>query len=288
MEEKQYESLNIPSKFKLEVLYSLTTSQYKGCILCVHGVCHGAWCFENFLEFFPKYGFDCFALSFRGHSGSQGHEKLNEFGISDYSEDIKECINYCMSIKKIMKSTPFILGHSMGGAVVQNYIGEHSDAVKGAILFAPATAGGMKKFKTFIDTYFLHKDLRIAAKKASGKEVTDKELFESAFFDKRVPMNDIRVYNKRLQIESKKITLEELYKSYTSNYSVNLPILVIGSYEDSYFPESSLNKTYTTYKNSKNKNIELEILPDLCHDMMLDPAWEKSANIVLKFMENNI
>ena len=35
---------------------------------------------------------------------------------------------------------PFLLGHSMGGAVVQQYIGKYEDDVQGAVLFAPETA----------------------------------------------------------------------------------------------------------------------------------------------------
>lgn len=293
-----YISFKVPVNPELEVFYSKAKNDYKGCILCVHGICHGAWCFENFLTYFSDNGYDCYALSFRGHAGSGGHENLNEYNLSDYSDDIKKCIEYCKSEKceHKMKSAPYLLGHSMGGAVVQKYIGEHYDTVMGAILFASATAGGMNSIKSLIDTYLRHKNLKIAAKKALGKQITDDELFKSAFFDSRVPLDKIKEYNLLLQKESKKITIGDLckfktgdlYKSYTDNYDIDIPILVIGSYADSYFPEESLEKTAEAYKCSKSdKRKRLEILPDLCHDMMLDPDWEKSAKVVLEFMENN-
>lgn len=287
-----YTTFKVPTTPELEVFYSQTKGDYKGCILCVPGICHGAWCFENFLTFFPDNGYDCYALSFRGHAGSDGYDKLDEYELSDYSDDVKRCIEYCKSenCEHKMKSKPFLLGHSMGGAVVQNYMGEHSVELKGAILFASATAGGMNAGKTFLDTYIIHKNLRIAAHKASGKEVTDSKMFESAFFDRRVPMNKIKKYNTLLQKESKNIILKNLFKPYTNNYKVGIPILVIGSYADSYFPEKSLRKTAEFYECSEiDTTKQLKILPDLCHDMMLDEeGWEESARVVLEFVENII
>ena len=293
MGEKRYESLNVPNEFKLEVFYSLTTAEsYKGCILCVPGVCHGAWCFENFLKFFPDNGFDCFALSFRGHAGSLGHENLNKFGLSDYSEDIKECINFCLNEKKVMRSIPFLLGHSMGGAVVQKYIGEYTNTVKGAILFASATAGGMNFCKTMKDG-ITHKNLFFAniVGLGFGNIIKSDSIWKSAFFDKRISHDKAEIYKEKLCKESRIILFRDLYKKYTNNNDIYIPILVVGSYADSYFKEDSLIATAEAYKCSKNDTKKkLEILSDLCNDMMLDEVdegWKESAKVVLKFMEDN-
>ena len=151
-----YKPFKIPVNPELEVFYSKAKNGYKGCILCVPGICHGAWCFENFLTFFADNGYDCYALSFRGHAGSGGHENINKYRLSDYSDDVKKCIEFCKSedCKYKMKSDPFLLGHSMGGAVVQKYIGDYSDEVKGMILFASATAKGMDFKQTNHKGYF--------------------------------------------------------------------------------------------------------------------------------------
>lgn len=292
MRKTRYDVLNVPNEFKLEVIYSLTTKPYKGCILCVPGICHGAWCFENLLEFFPKHGFDCFALSFRGHAGSQGQKNLNSYKLSDYSEDVNECIEYCLNTAKIMKSAPFLLGHSMGGAVVQKYMGEHFDKLKGAILFAPATAPKMCFCKTLITTFFNY-HLFFASLVAYGCK-KDWIIKNSAFFTgkdkngKRVQrIKDTNCFQ-LLQKESLKVIFISLHSKYTHNRDINIPILVIGSYADLYFSKRSLKKTAKFYRCSEEDTEKhLEILPELCHDMMLDPKWEESANAVLNFMENN-
>lgn len=267
---------------KLTAKYKLTEGEVKGGIIFVHGVCHGAWCFKNFLNFFSKNGYDCFALNLRGH-GENGMKDLAGATLSDYVKDVKDCVDYCKSnYKERIGDKLFILGHSMGGAVVQKYIGQYENTVQGAILFAPATAGGMNKCKTGLDTYFLNKKLNIAAKKASGKKVTADELYLSAFFNSRVDMNDIREYNKLLQKESKTIIMEDLYKDYSDNHNeLSIPVMVIGSEKDIYFPKKSLIKTVSYYR-----HVRYELLKDLCHDMMLDPDWIKSAEPVLQFVDN--
>lgn len=169
----------------------------------------------------------------------------------------------------------------MGGAVVQKYIGEYSDKLKGAILFAPATAGGMNRWKTIGDT-MTKKNLRISALKSFGFTIKDEDMAVSAFFDGRIKsMEDIKRYNALLQKESAWITICDLYKKYTDNDSVSIPVSVIGSKADSYFPEESLKKTAEFY------HTEPVILDELCHDMMLDPDWKKAAEAVLKFLEDN-
>lgn len=289
---KNHISFKIPVNPELEVFYSPSKNDYEGCILCVHGICHGAWCYENFLTFFSDNGFDCYALSFRGHSGSSGHDNLNKYTLSDYSDDIKRCIKYCKSEKceYKMKSDPFLLGHSMGGAVVQKYIGEHSNTINGAILFAPATAGGMGLIELIKP--ILSNDLKNGVKIRNliykNEQVPTASMKKSAFFSNRVSKEKIEFYNGLLQDESK-IAIKELGKRYTDNYNTDdIPILVIGSYADSYFPKKSLRKTAKIYKCSENDTKkQLKILPDLCHDMMLDPEWIKPAKIVLDFMRTN-
>ena len=44
-----------------------TTSSAAPPLLFLHGAWHGAWCWENFLDFFTREGFVCHALDLEGH-----------------------------------------------------------------------------------------------------------------------------------------------------------------------------------------------------------------------------
>lgn len=264
-----------------------TVKNPKGYIVLVHGICHGAWCWENFIDFFAEQGYQCYAVSLSGHGNSEGKERLNTlntFTLSDYVEDVKTVVDMC-------PKEPILVGHSMGGAVVQKYIGEYANTVAGAVLFAPATAPKMNRWKT-IDSIRCNQDMRQATKVSFGK-TTSQIVHDAAFFTS-VKENGERIqrikntdpYVNLLQGESWKITLIDLFSNYTSNHDIDLPIFVIGSYADAYFPESSLTATADVYK--RNGKTALVILQELCHDMMLDPDWEESAKRVLTFVEDPI
>src|ERR1700721_1001285 len=96
----------------------------KGCIseshrvplLFVHGAWHGAWCWdEHFLGYFSERGFSAHAVSLRGHGESEGKEGLRSVRLSDFVEDLKQTVDS-------LPATPILIGHSMGGFVVQKYL----------------------------------------------------------------------------------------------------------------------------------------------------------------------
>lgn len=286
---QKYEKLTISSSPKLIAHHQSAKGSPKGSIVFVHGVCHGAWCFENFMDFFSENGYECFALNLRGH-GDNSRKGLTFATLSQYANDVAKCIEYCTVYcnKRGIAEKPFLLGHSMGGAVVQKYIKKHFDKIKGVVLFASATAKRMPYFKTLFG--LRKKNLRSSALKAWGIKVSDKDIAGSAFFDNRIKsMDDIAKYNKLLHRESLVITFANLYLPYyKGKYNENIPILTIGSKVDSYFPKESLIKTADVYDcTENNKKKQCIILDNLCHDMMLDPEWEISAKKVLDFMENN-
>lgn len=268
--------------YPLEILHEEKLGQTpKGDIVFVHGICHDARCWKNFIDFFSARGYRCSALSLRGHGRSGGPKRFRLFTLADYVEDVKQAVAQC-------DTKPFLIGHSMGGAVVQQYIGNHADSVRGAVLFAPATAPKMNRWETFAS--LRHPDMLKAACVSWGFK-SPKNAQGTAFFTS-VGENGKRSqrianpepYMALLQTESWRITLFQLYKEYTKNHQLSVPVFVIGSYADAYFPEKSLVSTADKYKG--NGKTALMILRNLCHDMMLDPDWEESAKPVLEFIED--
>lgn len=188
----------------------------------------------------------------------------------------------------------------MGGAVVQQYIGKYSNTVRGAVLFAPATAPRM----TRCDVIPKNPNLLFATLIAFGcKLIFSKEyLTQHAAFFTGTDKNGKRVqrvkntsdYARLLHSESKKVTggpikAGDLIKAnYSDNYSIDIPVFVIGSYADQYFPKKSLEETASAY--AHEGKTALKILDHLCHDMMLDnyepEAWKASAEPVLAFVKD--
>src|ERR1700735_3012442 len=85
-------------------------------ILFVHGANHEAWCWdEHFLDFFAGHGYRAVALSLRGHGGSPAKKPVNRCSIADYVDDL-------CSVVEGLPTAPILVGHSMGGFIVQKYL----------------------------------------------------------------------------------------------------------------------------------------------------------------------
>src|SRR3954447_8237547 len=84
-------------------------------LLFVHGISVGAWIWdEHFLPFFANAGFEANAVSLRGHGNSEGHERIASWRLADYTQDLQEAVER-------IGGPVIVIGHSLGGAVVQDW-----------------------------------------------------------------------------------------------------------------------------------------------------------------------
>ena len=105
-------------------------------LLFIHGICTGAWVWEpHFLPFFAKLGYDSYALSLRGHGKSEGREKVREFPLSDFADDIAWALGE-------INGPAVLIGHSFGGGVVQHFV-QRGGKAAGAVLVCSAPPHGL-------------------------------------------------------------------------------------------------------------------------------------------------
>ena len=96
-------------------------------LLFVHGIWHAAWCWdEHFLDFFADKGYRAVALSLRGHGASSLSKPLKSCSIADYVDDVRAVVGK-------LGSPPVLIGHSVGGFIVQKYLESH-DAPAGVLI----------------------------------------------------------------------------------------------------------------------------------------------------------
>ena len=104
-------------------------------VLFVHGMFHSAWCWEeHFLPYFAQSGYAAHALSLRGHGGSEGRERFRWISLADYVSDLKQVVNQ-------LTSPPALVGHSMGGMIIQKYLQSHQSPA--AVLLASVSPKGL-------------------------------------------------------------------------------------------------------------------------------------------------
>lgn len=99
-------------------------------VLLVHGGLHGAWCWDDFTEYLSARGWDCHALSWRGHGKSQPlpPEEALRRSIEDVAPDIE-------AVASGLQEPPIIIAHSMGALASLKYAERNRHA--GMVLLTP-------------------------------------------------------------------------------------------------------------------------------------------------------
>ena len=240
------------------------TDEHPVPLLFVHGAWHAAWCWEeHFLEFFADHGYRAMALSLRGHGQSPGRQRLRWTRIQDYADDVA-------AIAAQLPTPPVLVGHSMGGFVVQQYLERHTTA--GAILVAPIPPRGALRVTRHFARHYPRVFVKVNVTMSLAPAVATPELARDLFFSASMPDVQVNSYQHRLQDESYRAYLDMLALDLVRTKRVNrVPILVLGAEHDAIVTQRQIRRAAALY------GAEVEIFADMAHDMMLEPGWQAVA-----------
>jgi pimeloyl-ACP methyl ester carboxylesterase len=242
-------------------------------LLFVHGMYHGAWCWaEHFLPYFAQQGYVSHAVSLRGHGASEGHEKLKWTSIDDYVEDITRVVDQ-------LERPPVLVGHSMGGIVVQKYLESHD--VPAAVLLASGPPGGIHL--GIVRVLRVIRKYPIATLKARLTMsllpiVNDSDRLKTLFFSEDIPDEKLKKYFALIQDESLRAAMSIIYGKIRPEL-IKTPILVLGAANDFLVTSKDLRVTEKAY------NTKAELFPDMAHDMMLETGWQTVADRILQWLK---
>jgi pimeloyl-ACP methyl ester carboxylesterase len=245
----------------------------KAPLLFVHGAWHGAWCWdEYFLDFFAEKGYRTLALSLRGHGNSTAPKSMRLCSIADFVDDVA-------SVARSLPEPPVVVGHSLGGFVVQKYLESHD--VPAAVLLASAPPSGitgflLRRFKR----HPWHTAAALARTRSLRGVGGTPELARETFFSASTPQADLARYTSLLCEEyALKIAIDMLWLKLPRPRLVTAPLLVLGAEDDVCFTPREVRSTATAYRT------EAEFFPAMSHDMMLDPGWVGVAERIHAWLE---
>ncbi|TLU82227.1 MAG: alpha/beta hydrolase [Chlorobium sp.] len=239
-------------------------------ILFVHGMCHSASCWENFLPYFARQGYESHAVSLRGHGKSEGSGKVKWCSASrDYVADLEQVISS-------LNISPVLIGHSMGGYVVQKYLEKHD--APAAVLLASIPVNGTGRFAVRFLSRHPVQFVRYLLFFDPGQFLATPQLLKELVFSPSVTDTDIARYFERLQHESYVMTIETFFASLPKPRKVNAPFYVLAAANDAMFSVDEEQETARAY------NTAAEIVPGMAHGMMLEPEWQKAADLIIAWL----
>ena len=256
---------------KLELISKLPAERrHPTPLLFIHGMMHGAWCWDvHFLEYFTRHGFAAHAIDLRGHGSSAGREGLRWTRIADFVDDVSTAVRQ-------LPAPPVLIGHSMGGFVVQKYL-EHTSAPGAVLLSSPPPAGlwrttlRIARRRPFA---FAKANLTLSLRPV----IATPQLAREAFFSSDFPDELLSDYWTQMQDESYMALLDMIALDLPKPMKVKAPLLILGAARDNMLAPSEIQATARAY------HTQCHIVLDVAHNSMLEARWETVAERILVWL----
>lgn len=229
-------------------------------IILVHGAWHGSWCWGDFAARLAERGHVVRAPRLRGHDQPPGRIWHR---IRDYVADVRSAVGECTE-------PPVLVGHSMGGFVVQKFL--EGGRAAGGVLMASAPPWGVMRATARLAVRhplaFIKANLFLRLRPILATSALVRDLM----FTATTPAEIVERCFERIQDESYPAFLDMLLFARVRPKRIRQPLLVLGAERDPIFSVAQVQRTARAY------HTEAEIFSGLGHDMMLDRGWEQVAD----------
>lgn len=242
-------------------------------VILVHGAYAAAWCWQpHWLDYLAAAGVPGRALSLRGHGDSGGH--LDTAGIAAYVADVE-------SVMADADEPCILVGHSMGGFIVQRLIERGRHGIAAAALLAPVPPTGLLGSGLRL----MGRDPMLAGQlsmlQGAGPALVDVDVARRALFSPRVPDAVVERFAPLMQRESPRALWEMTFGPLPSAASLRrrgVPTLLVAAAEDALFAPQELRSA------AQQIGADYELADRVGHGMMLEPHWQPVADTVLHWL----
>ncbi|WP_028777504.1 alpha/beta hydrolase [Shimazuella kribbensis] len=234
-------------------------------IIFVHGGSHGSWCWEKFQTYFASLGHETLALNWYNHPGSKtlSNEEFCKRSILDVVTELD-------IVTRTLDRKAILFGHSMGGLASLHY--STIQSVAALILLAPVLPSVIGAPQIQVAPIDLDQAFPVPP-------------FDQAYymFFKGNTSEEAHEYYQKLVPESAQAVHEASYASADVDISkVLVPSFVIGAGEDILTPHDRVQLL------AEKINATYVFLPDRSHNLLLEPNWEETADLIQLWMKDNM
>ena len=245
--------------------------RFKTKLLFVHGAWHGAWCWKNFMDYFSKAGFSCWALDLPCHGEKRDEPGLAKQRMADYVEAVDR------AAREI--GNPVVIAHSMGGFVTMKYLERaHPPA---AVLVAPLTYRHFPR-STLLKMTFQYPITALRFFSLMPLIVTSERMYRRLFLYNAPGSVSREGFGKAGGESSLALMAMGIPLVWLRPRLVKTPVLLLASGHDYFFPVKNERKTARAY------GADSILYEDMGHNLMSEDGWEKVAGDILEWLKKRI
>ena len=240
-------------------------------VIMVHGAFCGGWAMEPFRRMFEAAGYDCLTPDLRGHGAGQDRSGTAGLSMSNYAADIAALV-------RSQPVAPILVGHSMGGLVVQ--MAASRAPVSALVLLAPSppwgiAGGSLEEAASALSLYALGPfwlqaiEPDYAAARLYSLDRLDRDE-RKAVFARMVPESG------RAMWETLNWWLDPFMTTRVG--AIAAPSLAVSGGRDLIHP------TYTVKQTAAQIGAETLDFPEMSHWLISEPGWDAVAKACLDWL----
>jgi alpha-beta hydrolase superfamily lysophospholipase len=208
-------------------------------------------------------------MNLSGHGSRGGRSALRRTSADDFVADIAQVVER-------MPGPPVLIGHSMGGYLIQKYL-ECRTAPAAVLLASMPARGGVRVFNRLLRRHTL-RTIRMHLTMNAYAQIETPELAREALFSPDIPAEKLARYHGLLQEESYRIGWDMSFFNVVRTERVRkIPLLVLGAAKDRLILPQEVEETAAAY------GTRAEFF-DAAHDMMLEAEWASVAGRIREWL----
>lgn len=221
----------------------------------------GAWAFERWLPAAAAAGWHTFAVSLRGHGGSEVPERFATTNLRHYEHDVLQAITE-------LPAPPVLVGHCLGAVVVQRVLERYRSAPAGVLLSPPPPDHGLDLLGALIRS-----DPATLVRGGLGLRTRPRP---STLVGPATPPQEAAALAGRLDREPALAALQVTLPRRAP--AVRTPVLVISGGEDRIVPPATAART------ARLLGTRAHLYRGLGHNLLLERGWEDVLQDVLAWL----
>jgi alpha-beta hydrolase superfamily lysophospholipase len=251
-------------------------------IIFIHGMFLTAKCWDEWVGYFTRLGYDCEAVAWPHHEGepvalrSHPPEGLGTLGLEDL-------YGFFRAVVRREAEPPVVIGHSLGGLIVQRLLADK--LVRAGVGIASVAPNRMLAF----DWGFMRNTASITNPFAGDEpfEMTP-ELFHRNFAN-TLGEAESRPYFDTLAVHESRQVLRDVmaHEGEIDLAAPHAPLLLIGAKEDEIIPSSLVRRNAHAYEDGRFHH-EFAEFSGRGHLLCNQPGWEEVAEKIANWLPGHL
>jgi pimeloyl-ACP methyl ester carboxylesterase len=250
-------------------------------ILFVHGMYMTPLCWEHWLDYFQAKGFRCIAPAWPEHDRPVRALRKSHPDSQLGSLTLSRVIEHYTRLIHMLEEKPILIGHSMGGLVVQLLL-QRYEGIAGVAIDSAPPRGVLTTNMDFLKSNWPH--INPFVSQSSPIQMT-LERFQYTFVNDLPAEVQQAAFERYVVPESRRVPAGSLTKVAAIDFSsIHPPLLLVAGSNDHLIPASLNQSNYNRYKRSASVT-DFKEFAGRTHFIIGQSGWEEVAGYIAEWLD---